>query len=113
MSIIEFDPIENIQDEKTTLVIIIGTLSSLINNSITIREAEQLIFSPRTIKYLKSKNIDENIIDLIETGCEIEDIYALLPNKYHKYLIEQHNKACALLKSKTVYESSCWIKFES
>lgn len=33
------------------------------------------------MRVLSERGIDENIIEIIEHGCELEDIQSLLPNK--------------------------------
>lgn len=68
-------------DEKMLLLAIIGSLEAMKNRAVTIDEVEKFIFSPRMIKVLREKKCDKKIVDIVEKGCELEDINSLLPEK--------------------------------
>ena len=75
-------------NEKEILIKIIGLLYALKNKAITIEESEQYLFCPRVINELKKKKINQDVIEILEYCCEIEDIYSLTPQKYNEKLNE-------------------------
>lgn len=68
--------------EKIILTLILGVLHSILEETITIDEAENLVFSPYVTTILRADGINESIIQLIERGCELEDIFSLIPDKF-------------------------------
>jgi hypothetical protein len=70
------------QIERMLCQLCIGVLTSLLKKEISIREAQQLIFSPFTNEYLKDIRISGDLIDIIHRGCELEDILSLLPEEF-------------------------------
>lgn len=66
--------------EKYILIIIKGVLQSLIDEQIDIEDAENIIFSPKIVEKLHTYKVNEKIINIVELGCELEDIESLLPN---------------------------------
>ncbi|MEZ4527770.1 MAG: DUF3969 family protein [Desulfobacterales bacterium] len=80
------------QIERMLCHLCIGLLTSLLKKEISLREAEQLLFSPFTNEYLKENKISEDVTDIIHRGCELEDIESLIPEKFDikvKKLIER------------------------
>lgn len=96
-------------NEKMLLVSIIGTLEALKENGLTINEAEKYLFSPHIIQRLKEWNYDEKIIDIIEKGCELEDIASLLPLEFVDGVEKLKKETLAILKQYKVYEHKFWI----
>jgi len=90
---------DNLEEEKFILITIIGITESLLNNTITIFDAEKAIFSPFSVNLLKEQNIHESIIDLVEQGCELEDIESLLPDKLNDTISSIKIEAIKLLTS--------------
>lgn len=84
--------------ERFILVSIIGLMDSLSVGATSIEECETYLFSPYSVDKLNTLKIDERIIELIEDGCELEDIESLIPEKLHKSIDEIRLKAIELLK---------------
>ena len=85
------------EEEKFLLITIIGITESLLKNAITICEAEGAIFTPYTVKILKDKKIDNEIVKLVELGCELENIESLLPHCLEEEILKIKDKAVELL----------------
>lgn len=75
-------------DEKIILIAMAGTLETLKNGGITIEEAEKFLFSPYIVKKLKGKKCNEEIIELVLKGCELEDIVSLIPEELNDVIDE-------------------------
>lgn len=97
--------------EKFILINVIGLMDSLKDGLVTIDECEVYLYSPYSIKKLSDLKIDNNIIDLIEEGCELEDIESLVPEKLDNAIDSIKKKASRLLSelSKKETEKKKWI----
>ncbi|HSH24883.1 MAG TPA: DUF3969 family protein [Massilibacterium sp.] len=60
--------------EKIIGIYAIGLLDSLENGSITLKEAEDLLFHPKMAVQLKRVDASDEIVDLILHGCELEEL---------------------------------------
>lgn len=96
-------------DEKILLLSIIGSLEALKNSVVTIDEVEKFIFSPRMVKALRKKKCDEKIVGIIEKGCELEDIYSLLPEKLDEVINDLKQEAILLAKNYEEYSKMVWL----
>ncbi len=86
------------QIERMLCQLCIGVLNSLLKKEISIREAEQLVFSPFTHEYLKEFRLSKDLIDIIHRGCELEDIESLLPEKFDDVVNELIAKTYSVVK---------------
>jgi hypothetical protein len=94
--------------EKLILSLSIGLIDGIKSDVISIRDAERLLFSPRTLAWLKQLKLDKQIINLIHMGTEIEDIESLLPERLHLELSKISRKARKLLlKNKKDLNFNC------
>lgn len=98
-------------DEKIVLINLIGILEALKRNNLSIDEAEKFLFSPHTIAKLQKKKCDEKIIDILERGCELEDIELLIPDKLLKTINELENRALALLNDYPNFNRITWLEW--
>lgn len=96
-------------DEKMLLIAIVGSMESIKNGGITIDEAEKSLFCPHIVNMLKIKKCNEKIIELIEKGCELEDIYSLIPENLNEIINEIEQEALRLMKTFEEYNKSLWI----
>lgn len=96
-------------NEKMLLISIIGTLEAIIGGGLSIDEAENFLFSPHMVQRLKEKKCSESLINIIEKGCELEDIASLLPQSLTKYLEELKQETLEELKSYEAFEQGFWI----
>lgn len=94
--------------EKALVVHILGVISALENNAITIDEAEQMWFAPQTITLLKRKAISEDIVAVLQFGKGLRNISTLLPHALPKSLSDMkqlaitalHNHSAAVITKK-------------
>lgn len=69
-------------NEKIILLSIIGSLDAIKEEAVSIDEIEKFLFSPHIYHKLKQKGYSGDILQIIEEGCELEDIFSLLPDKF-------------------------------
>lgn len=97
-------------DEKIILINIVGILEAIKNDKLLIDEAEKFLFSPYMVGKLRIKKCNESIIDILERGCELEDIVSLIPNKLSKTIDELENMALGLMKNYENFDKTFWIE---
>ena len=98
------------------VILIIGLLDSLENGLITIDESQDYLFTPYTVSILSEKGIDKQIIEIIEHGCELEDIESLLPdmldNKIKTLKDDAKKQLIKIRQYEKTYEVKKWIDEE-
>lgn len=92
------------------LVFLIGVLEALEKGIISIDESQDYIFTPYSIRVLNEKGIDKRIIEIIEHGCELEDIQSLLPDKVGEKIKSLKSAAEEQLKSVRQFEKNYEVK---
>lgn len=95
--------------EKILLISIIGVINSLQCEAISVEEAEKFLFSPHLLKFLYNKKCNKKIIDIVESGCEIEDIVSLLPGRLNYTLENIKKETIDLLKQYDDVDDEFWI----
>ena len=88
-----------IEIERFILISIIGLMDSLSVDAISIEECEMYLFSPYSVEKLNTLNLDEQIVELVENGCELEDVESLIPEELYKSIDKIRLKAIELLKN--------------
>lgn len=96
-------------DEKILLLSIIGVLEVLKSDILKIEEAEKFLFSPNMLKKLKLIKCNNKITNLIERGCELEDIASLIPEKLEKNYNELMESAKMILNEYPKFIDSFWV----
>jgi chemotaxis protein CheY-P-specific phosphatase CheC len=96
-------------EEKMILLSIIGILEALKRDCLQIDEAEKFLFSPHMINILKSLKGNDKIINLLERGCELEDIVSLIPEKLEKIINELKESAIEVLKGYPKFVKTFWV----
>lgn len=96
-------------NEKMLLICIMGTLEAIISGGLSIAEAEKFLFSPHMVQRLKEKKCNESLINIIEKGCELEDIASLLPQDLTKNLEELKQETLEEMKNYEAFEQKFWI----
>lgn len=109
MSIRFFDDPLTENEEKMLLINIIGILETLKRKSISINEAEKYLFSPHMISKLRNNGCSSKIIDILERGCELEDIASLLPQNLTKNINELQEQALKIVSEYQIYDKIFWI----
>lgn len=94
----------NIQINKFILINIIGLMDSLEAGLISIEECEICLFSPYSIEKLEKLHLDKRIIDILQRGCELENIYDLLQDKFIDVVKELKNDSQQILKSLSIFD---------
>ena len=89
-------------NEKAILAIILGLLDGISNNALTIEECEKILFAPYISVKLKQNNFNEEIIDVIDQCCELEDIKSLIPDKLDENIDSIKKHVLCLLKKSTM-----------
>ena len=97
------------KDEKILIINIVGVLEILGKGYISINESEKFLFSPHVVNKLKTIKCDIKIIEILELGCELEDIASLLPHKLATNIDELKQKAIDLIKSYAEFDKSFWF----
>lgn len=104
MNTLIFEAENKEQTEKLLLINLLGVIESLTLNIITLEEAEKILFTPYTIDILTTKQISEDIINIIHLGTELEDVLSIIPDKYNDSLLEMKRLTteCLKLKQETI-----------
>lgn len=97
-------------DEKIILISIIGTIDAIENDVMSIEEGEKFLFSPHTVYLLNNKNCSPEIVDIVELGCEMEDIKSLMPDRFNSMLQDLKRQAFDLLKKYDESGNDFWIQ---
>lgn len=77
----------------------LGVLYCLEKGIISIDEAEGFIFKPYVSRLLKEMKSPEELINIIELGCELEDIESLLPDRLPDNISELFNQTFSMIKN--------------
>lgn len=96
--------------EKMLLLTILGCLEGVKSGAVMIDEAEKIIFSPYIIKKLRSKKCNEKIVEIVEKGCELEDIYSLLPENFDNVIEELKQETVMLAKDYEECVERFWLE---
>ena len=75
---------------------IIGLCDALMENALSIHEAEHYLFSPRTMKIFEK---DPELMDLIHTATEFENLQSLVPTKLDSAIADVRRRALDALKT--------------
>lgn len=102
---------KNEEIEKFILIVNLGILIALSKELINIEDAENFLYSPFSVNKLRDLGIKEEVIKLVELGCELEDVKRLIPNKLNKSINDIYNKSMELLltSSKISLSEKKWI----
>ena len=96
-------------NEKIILLSIIGSLDAIKEEAVSIDEIEKFLFSPHIYHKLKQKGYSGDILQIIEEGCELEDIFSLLPDKFDGVIDNMRRKSLLLLKNYEEYNHFFWL----
>ncbi len=98
--------------EKLLLINILGVLEALKNKKITINESEAMIFTPYTFITLKKRGVDKKIIDIIQEGCELEDVESLCPDKLDDTIEKLRQRTLTLLDEYEEDNKQRWVQID-
>jgi hypothetical protein len=99
--------------ERLMLITAIGLLDALENELLTIEDCENYLFSPYSVSILEEQCLNKEVIEIIELGCELEDVQSLRPTKLKEEIIELKARAKICLKkikpSEDPYDVKKWL----
>lgn len=96
--------------EKVLVIHILGTLETLKRKKMSINEAEKFIFSPYIVNKVKKRECNDKIVNVLERGCELEDIASLLPDYYMNCIDELSEMALEILDEYPEIDDRFWIR---
>jgi len=67
--------------ERFILILNVGMMTAIKEGVISIEEAENYLYSPYSVEKIRKLGINEDVIKLIELGCELEDVESLIPDR--------------------------------
>lgn len=88
--------------EKFLGFLLLGVLHAIDMKAISIDEAESLIFKPSTSTLLTKAGFSEDIVNIIDYGCELEDIESLIPERLADNVKELMERTLACIQ-KDIY----------
>ncbi len=99
------------QIERLIAILSLGLCTAIKHQAIHIDEAEHILYSPLTLKKLTEIGSNQEIIELIHAGTELEDLASLLPKELSKTLSQIEGKTLKLLStsSKTNPQLEKWL----
>ncbi len=77
----------------------LGILHCLERNVISIDEAEGFIFKPYVSELLRKINSSDELVRIIELGCELEDVESLIPGRLGFHINELIEQTISMLKN--------------
>jgi hypothetical protein len=97
--------------ERFLLILNVGLINSLKNGLISIDEAENFMYTPYSLERIKNLGIEQEIIELFQEGCELENIDRIIKDQLNQTLDELENKSINKLKnlSKALIPVKKWI----
>ncbi len=78
---------------------IIEVLNYLNSDSMSIEEANHLLFAPKEARRLEAEGCNKLIVDLIWECCELENIQSLIPDKLESNIMKLRERALKALNS--------------
>jgi hypothetical protein len=111
MQVSNFDFGKNEKDEKVLVISILGILDALYEKKITIIESQKYLFSPYIAQKLISLNCKKEIVELVEKGCELEDVASLIPDKLDEIINKLREETLLQLDEIVKYEKEKWLVF--
>lgn len=97
--------------ERFILIINIGITTAIKEGLISIEESENYFYSPYSVEKIKKLGVSEDVVKLVQLGCELEDIESIIPGKLNYTIDEMLNKSIELFYSipKSISPSKKWI----
>lgn len=91
--------IDRNQSDQFISFLILGVLYSLEHKLISIDDAEGFIFMPSVAQILCKAQLPNELIDIIESGCELDDIVDLVPEQLNNNIKELMIQTMSVLKN--------------
>ncbi|MBH0368992.1 DUF3969 family protein [Salmonella enterica] len=91
--------IDNEHAEKFISLLALGVLYSIKEKAISIDEAEVFIFTPSTSSILNEAGYSNALVDIIDSGCELEDVADLIPERLTDNVKDLISKTLSLIRA--------------
>ncbi|WP_318564347.1 DUF3969 family protein [Providencia stuartii] len=101
-----FYEIESTSIDKFTLVFILGVLTGLKSKTLSIDEANNLIFKPYYVKFFSEHKVSKHVTEIISKGCELEAVLDLVQEKFDLNINELLNEVTLELAKLEKFEYS-------
>lgn len=103
---------DSIEIERLILILNLGITTALEQRVLSIEDAEKLLYSPYSMEKIKQIGANDKIVDLINLGCELENVERLIPDKLHKSIKEIEEESLNMLRGmpKTAGHVKKWIE---
>lgn len=95
---IEFNDMNEL--ENLILILNLGIVTALESGIISIEDSEKMLYRPKFVKMLERLSINKEILDLIEQGCELEDIESLIPEYLTNKILQMKSDIFTMLSSR-------------
>ncbi|MGE6577830.1 DUF3969 family protein [Paenibacillus xylanexedens] len=70
-----------VQIERIVTILELGMLTALEEGVVSLEEIEGYLFNPFTVDILEDITLNNEVIEIIKSGCELEDVESLIPQK--------------------------------
>ncbi|MGO4733743.1 DUF3969 family protein [Paenibacillus sp. 2KB_22] len=72
---------DKVQIERIVSILGLGMLTALEEGVVNLEEIEGYLFNPFTVDILENMVLENAVIEIIKSGCELEDVESLIPQK--------------------------------
>jgi len=90
--------VDNAHAEKFIGFLTLGVLYSLEHELISIDDAEGFIFMPSVVQVLKEAKLSEELINIVASGCELDDIADIVPDHLRGSISELIARVAMVIK---------------
>lgn len=90
--------VDNVHTEQLIGFLTLGVLYSLEKELISIDDAEGFIFMPSVVQVLKEAKLPEEIINIVASGCELDDIADIVPDRLMESIKELIARVAVVIK---------------
>ncbi|MDC9591518.1 DUF3969 family protein [Xenorhabdus sp. XENO-10] len=91
--------IEQKHAEKFVGLLILGVLYAVDKKLLSIDEAEGFIFQPHVIDSLKKLKTSDDLIEIIISGCELENIERLVPEHMPESINDLMQRTASVIRN--------------
>ncbi|QOS80851.1 DUF3969 family protein [Paenibacillus sp. JNUCC31] len=77
-----------VQIERIVSILELGMLTALEEGVVNLEEIEGYLFNPFTADILEGMTLSNEVIEIIKSGCELEDVESLMPQKLQSTISE-------------------------
>ncbi len=92
---------EKVEIEILVSIINLGICAAHKEGVISIEEAESYLYSPYSMEQLKKLGVEQELIDIIHLGTELEDVKSLLPSEFALSIKEIEEKTLQFMQALT------------